>query len=80
MNELTKDELAVLMRLDKTGAATLTDLAVRLRDLPEKLAPKLTKFKAKGFVEVKTFGGKYDHEVFRVSDKGRRLLQLFQTP
>ncbi len=78
MNDLTNDELTILKRLDKTGAATLTDLAVGLRDLPEKVGPKLTKFKAKGFVEVKDIDGKYDREVYRVSDKGRRFLQLLQ--
>ena len=79
MNDLTNADLAVLERLNKAGAATLTDLAVRLRDLPETVEPKLKKFVGNGFVEVKNIGGKFDGELYRVSDKGRKVLRLLQT-
>jgi len=79
MIELNNDELGILEQLSKTGAATVTDLAVRLRDLPEEIEPTLKQFQAKGLVEVTTIGDKYDHEVYRVSDRGRRVMQFLQT-
>ena len=76
MGDLTHADLVVLERLNTTGAATITDLAVRLRDLPDRIEPTLKKFQGEGLVEMTPIGGKYDGEVYRISNKGRRFLQF----
>ncbi len=68
----------VLERLNETGAATATDLAVRLRKMTEVIAPKLKEFQAKGLVEATPLEGVDREEIYRVSDKGRKVLRLVQ--
>ena len=77
VQSFTETDREILERLSETGAATATDLAVRLRVMPEEIEPKLQEFSAKELVEVTPFGGKYEKAIYRISDRGRRVLKLF---
>ena len=76
VQKFTADDWALLERLVETGAGTATDLAVRLRVMPEVIEPKLKEFSHFELVEAKPFSGKYEEAIYRISDKGRRVLRL----
>jgi len=74
--QFSEGDWTILERLGERGAATPTELAVRLRGMTETIEPKLKEFQEKGLVEATPFEGEYDHEVFRISDRGRKVLRL----
>jgi hypothetical protein len=76
MRDLDDFEMRVLDTLSDTGAAVPTDLAVRMREMPEKVIPALRSLLGRELVEVLRVKSGYDSEVYRISDKGRRMLKL----
>jgi hypothetical protein len=74
--QFSDDDLGLLEKLNEVGAATVTGLAVRVRQLPEKVQPLLNEFRKHGLVEVTQIDQERDNELFRVSDRGRKVLRL----
>ena len=74
--DFTDDDWLVLEKLNEVGAATSTDLAVRLRRMPEIVTPRLSGFLEKGLVEARRIDPGHDGEVFYVSDQGRKILGM----
>ena len=72
--DLSEDDLTILKGLLDTGAATPTDLAVRLRRMTEDVEPHLKKLRTKGLVDVKERDAGIEREIYRVSRSGQSLL------
>jgi DNA-binding MarR family transcriptional regulator len=73
---LTDTDWAILQSLRDKGAATATDVAVRLRAMPNDVLPDLKTIVNKGLVEVEPIAGTFDREVYRVSDTGHAVLRI----
>lgn len=80
MNDLTPSQWQILERLTEAGAATLTDLAVRMRTMPEQIEADVQILREKKLAETAPFTSgltmRYLSDIYRVTDKGRRLLAL----
>ena len=75
LTDLSEEDLAVLKGLLSTGAATPTDLAVRMGRVSEDLEPRLQKLRAKGLVVATERPAGLEREIYRVSRIGQSLLQ-----
>lgn len=84
MSVLTQTQRRILERLNTAGAATLTDLAVRLRTMPESIEADFNSLRERGLIETLTAtsglsaAAWYNSQIHRVSDKGREALRLTQ--
>jgi DNA-binding MarR family transcriptional regulator len=74
--QFSDDDWLLLEKLNEVGAGTLTDLAVRLRTMPESVAPRLAEFHEAGLVDSQQIADGFENELYRVSDKGRLVLRL----
>lgn len=74
LSDLTQDDLDVLKGLSSIGAATPTDLAVRLGRMTEDLAPRLQALHSKGLVMVIERESGLEREIYRVSPSGLSLV------
>ena len=75
LTDLSEDDLIVLKGLLATGAATPTDLAVRMGRVSEDLEPRLKKLRTKGLVEAQERPAGLEREIYRVSRVGQSLLR-----
>jgi DNA-binding MarR family transcriptional regulator len=73
---LTDKDKAILSLLRTTGAATATEIAVRLRVLPSDVRPTLKALAERGFLETARIPGNFDHVVYRLSDEGHSTMRL----
>lgn len=74
LTDLSEDDLIVLKGLLGAGAATPTDLAVRLGRIFEDLEPRLKKLQSKGLVAVTERRSGMEREIFRASRTAQTLL------
>ena len=72
--DLSEDDLVILKGLRSVGAATPTDLAVRMGRMTEEVEPLLKKLRARGLVVAIPRESGYEREIFRVSPSGLSLL------
>lgn len=72
---LSEEDIGVLRGLMAIGAATPTDLAVRMGRMTGDVEPHLKKLQTKGLVDVKTRHSGHEREIYRVSRSGHSLLR-----
>ena len=71
---LSEEDVVILKGLLSTGAATPTDLAVRMGRKTSDVEPHLKKLRKRGLVDVKQRSG-HEREIYRVSRSGQSLLR-----
>ncbi len=80
MDQLTPSQLKILERLNEAGAATISDLAARLRTLPEQIEPEFKSLWNSGLIETSPMASGlpvwYSKEIYRISDKGHQVLRF----